>query len=127
MSPARRRRPLISERPSHVSGFVRSRAKLEQQEPQRVREVLAARGLSPRRRFGQNFLVRPELAMRIVEHAHIREDDVVLEIGPGAGALTGHLASRARHVIAIEKGVHAGERVAQNGSASELRDGLLVE
>ena len=30
------------------------------------------RGLSPRKRFGQNFLIREELAERIVEHCHLR-------------------------------------------------------
>lgn len=37
------------------------------------------------------------------------------------------LGERDGDVIAIEKGVSAGERVAQNGSQSELHDGLLVE
>ena len=37
------------------------------------------------------------------------------------------LGEREGDVIAIEKGVAAGERVAQNGAAGELRDGLLVE
>ena len=37
------------------------------------------------------------------------------------------LGERDGDLIAIEKGVRAGERVAQNAAASELRDGLLVE
>jgi 16S rRNA (adenine1518-N6/adenine1519-N6)-dimethyltransferase len=65
--------------------------------------VLAIRGLSPRKRFGQNFLVREEIAERIAEHAHLRDDDVAIEIGPGAGALTGRIAKRVRHLVAIEK------------------------
>jgi 16S rRNA (adenine1518-N6/adenine1519-N6)-dimethyltransferase len=64
---------------------------------------LAARGLAPRRRFGQNFLIRDDLAERIVEHCHLRPDDVAVEIGPGAGALTLHLLSRVRKLVAIEK------------------------
>jgi len=97
------KKPVATDHPGRISNYVRDRAVLEKTGPKRVREILAARGLAPRRRFGQNFLVRPDLAERIVEHAHVREDDVVVEIGPGTGALTAHFASRARHLIAIEK------------------------
>lgn len=72
-------------------------------ELRRVREALAARGLSPRKRFGQNFLVREDLAERIVEHCHLHQEDVAVEIGPGAGALTPRIARRVRHLIAVEK------------------------
>lgn len=94
------RRGPLKPRASH---YVRERAALEGSPKGRLRDALAARGLSPRRRFGQNFLVRDDLAERIVERAHVRPDDVVIEIGPGAGALTPHLAQRARHVVAVEK------------------------
>jgi len=97
------RRPAAAVRPARASAYVRERAAREGSEARRVKEALAARGLSPRKRFGQNFLVREELAERIVEHAHLREDDVVVEIGPGAGALTPRLARRAQRVIGIEK------------------------
>jgi 16S rRNA (adenine1518-N6/adenine1519-N6)-dimethyltransferase len=68
-----------------------------------VKQALAERGLAPRKRFGQNFLVREDLALRIVDHFHLREDDVAVEIGPGAGALTPLIAPRVRHLIAVEK------------------------
>ena len=55
------------------------------------------RGLSPRRRFGQNFLLREDLAERIVDLARVKPEDVVVEIGPGAGALTGHISRRRGH------------------------------
>jgi len=90
-------------RPARASAYVRERASLEGSELSRLKLDLAARGLSPRKRFGQNFLVRSEIAERIVAHAHLKPSDVVIEIGPGAGALTLHLASRVRRVIAIEK------------------------
>lgn len=94
-------------RPPHraprASSYIRERAASEGSEASRVREALAIRGLSPRKRFGQNFLIREDLAERIVEHARIGSDDVVVEIGPGAGALTDPLARRARAVVAVEK------------------------
>src|SRR5205823_5583800 len=104
-----RRKPVANDHPGPVPSYVRDRAALERTGPQRVREILASRGLSPRRRFGQNFLVRPDIAERIVEHAHVREDDVVVEIGPGTGALTAYLARRVRHLVAVEKDLGLGE------------------
>ena len=101
--PRTRRRPVATDHPGRVPNYVRERAALERNGPQRVREILESRGLSPRRRFGQNFLVRPDIAQRIVEHAHVRDDDVVVEIGPGTGALTALFAGRGRHLVAVEK------------------------
>ena len=89
-------------RPVRASAYVRERAAREGSEARRVKDALTARGLSPRKRFGQNFLVHDGLAERIVEHARLHEDDVVVEIGPGAGALTPRLARRVRRVVAVE-------------------------
>jgi len=90
-------------RAPRVSNYVRERAEAEGSELSRVRDALAMRGLAPRRRFGQNFLVREDLAQRIVDHSRLREDDVAVEIGPGAGALTARIAARVRALIAIER------------------------
>ncbi|MCD6308962.1 MAG: ribosomal RNA small subunit methyltransferase A [Candidatus Latescibacteria bacterium] len=56
----------------------------------------------PRKRFGQHFLTDGRIADRIVGSAGIGPDDVVLEIGPGKGILTGRLIERAREVVAVE-------------------------
>jgi 16S rRNA (adenine1518-N6/adenine1519-N6)-dimethyltransferase len=110
---ARRRLPTSTDHPRRAPAFVRGRARLERTDAQRVKDILAARGLSPRRRFGQNFLVRSEVAERIADHCHIRDDEVVLEIGSGTGALTEYLVGRARHLIAVEKDI---------GLAAHLRE-----
>jgi len=102
-------------RPFKASAYVRERAHLEGSDLSRLKLDLAARGLAPRRRFGQNFLVRRDLAERIVEHAHLGPDDVVVEIGPGAGALTLHLVGRVRWLTAVEK---------DDGLADMLREQL---
>src|SRR3989338_6379789 len=53
--------------------------------------------------LGQNFL-KSEIALRkIVEAGEIKQGDVILEIGPGKGALTSKLLENAKTVIAIEK------------------------
>jgi 16S rRNA (adenine1518-N6/adenine1519-N6)-dimethyltransferase len=88
---------------ARASAFVRDRAAAEGSDLSRLKFALAARGLSPRKRFGQNFLVRADLAERIVEHSHLLADDVAVEIGPGTGALTLHLVGRVRQVVAVEK------------------------
>src|SRR2546426_3598834 len=90
-------------RPLRASSYVRERAAAEGSALARLKQALAARGLAPRKRFGQNFLVREDLAERIVDHCRLRDDDVAVEIGPGAGALTPLLAQRVRHLIAVEK------------------------
>ncbi len=53
--------------------------------------------------LGQNFL-KSELALyKIIEAGEIKPDDVILEIGPGKGALTEKLLEQAKLVIAVEK------------------------
>ncbi|MGH6954582.1 MAG: 16S rRNA (adenine(1518)-N(6)/adenine(1519)-N(6))-dimethyltransferase RsmA [Alphaproteobacteria bacterium] len=92
-------------RPSRVpkaSSYLRQRAASEATGAGRVKELLAIHGLSPRRRMGQNFLIRDELADRIVEHCRLEPDEVAVEIGPGAGALTLRIARRVRHLVAVE-------------------------
>ncbi|MFN8589040.1 MAG: 16S rRNA (adenine(1518)-N(6)/adenine(1519)-N(6))-dimethyltransferase RsmA [Candidatus Eisenbacteria bacterium] len=99
----------LGSRPSHVSAYIRERAEREVGEARRVKDVLTSRGLSPRKRFGQNFLVQPELCERIAEHCHLREDDVAVEIGPGAGAITPRLARRVAKLVAVEKDMGLAE------------------
>jgi 16S rRNA (adenine1518-N6/adenine1519-N6)-dimethyltransferase len=53
-------------------------------------------------RLGQNFLADPNLLDAIVRDAGLSPEDVVLEVGPGEGALTARLAERAARVHAIE-------------------------
>jgi 16S rRNA (adenine1518-N6/adenine1519-N6)-dimethyltransferase len=55
-----------------------------------------------KKRYGQHFLSDRNILQRIVRLAAIARDDIVIEIGPGAGSLTRELAGAARRVIAIE-------------------------
>ncbi len=43
---------------------------------------------TPKKRFGQNFLVQPGIVRRIVAAVAPRPEDALVEIGPGLGALT---------------------------------------
>jgi 16S rRNA (adenine1518-N6/adenine1519-N6)-dimethyltransferase len=67
-----------------------------------LRSLFAGRGIAPQHRYGQNFLIDLNLHELIVKTAEVGPDDVVLEVGSGAGALTALLAARAAAVVAVE-------------------------
>ena len=72
-------------------------------DPSGRREGRARDGLPrPRKRLGQHFLVDRSMLERIADALAPTPDDVVVEIGPGRGALTDLLAARAKRVVAIE-------------------------
>ena len=54
------------------------------------------------RRLGQHFLNSPSILDRIATAACPSETDLVVEIGPGKGSLTGHLLLKAKRVVAVE-------------------------
>jgi 16S rRNA (adenine1518-N6/adenine1519-N6)-dimethyltransferase len=64
-----------------------------------------------KRSLGQNFLVDPNLQRRIVEAITPEPDDEVMEIGPGLGALTRHLAGRVRRLVLVELDDALAERL----------------
>jgi 16S rRNA (adenine1518-N6/adenine1519-N6)-dimethyltransferase len=64
--------------------------------------TLREHGVRSDKRLGQHILIDPRAIERIVEAAELDERDVVLEVGPGPGTLTVHLAQRAGRVVAVE-------------------------
>lgn len=71
--------------------------------PRELRQLLARAGIHPQRRLGQNFLIDGNVRDRIIAAAQLRPDDAVLEVGPGAGALTLALVEQCALVVAVEK------------------------
>lgn len=67
-----------------------------------VKKLLSDFNIKPRKRLGQHFLIANSYLERIVEHAEITSDDVVLEPGAGMGNLTQLLARKAGKVLAVE-------------------------
>lgn len=67
-----------------------------------IRQLLAAAGVAPNRRFGQHFLVDLNLMRLAVDAADVTARDVVLEVGCGTGSLTGALAQKAGRVVTVE-------------------------
>ncbi len=68
----------------------------------RISEILRKHGLHLKKRLGQHFLVSDDVLARIADAASLTIEDTVVEVGPGVGTLTRHLASRAGRVVAIE-------------------------
>ena len=68
---------------------------------QRGKAPVAA-GIRPAKSLGQNFLIDEDIIAAIVEGSGISKDTLVIEIGPGTGALTLPLAEKAGRVVAVE-------------------------
>lgn len=78
-----------------------------------IRELLEQRGLAPRQRLGQNFLIDQNLLRRLVAESGAAPGDLVLEVGPGTGTLTEELLALGCFVVACEL---------DSGLAALLRD-----
>jgi 16S rRNA (adenine1518-N6/adenine1519-N6)-dimethyltransferase len=96
--------------------------------PLDARALLRARGLSPKKSFGQNFLVADGVTQAIAE-ACVPDAEVgkarVVELGAGAGALTSLLVLRAKHVIAVERDRDMVP-ILEDALAQSIRDGILT-
>ena len=97
----------------------------------RATELMARYGLAPSRALGQNFVVDPNTAARIVRLAGVGPGDHVVEVGAGLGSLTLALAATGASVLAIELDRHlvpvlesviegAGDVTVQQGDALEV-------
>lgn len=68
-----------------------------------LQQLFAEHGIRPNKKLGQCFLIDDNISRWIVDQAEIGPDDVVVEVGPGAGALTRHLAGNCRKLVLVEK------------------------
>jgi 16S rRNA (adenine1518-N6/adenine1519-N6)-dimethyltransferase len=93
-----------------------------------VRALADEIGVRPTKRLGQNFVIDPNTVRRIVRSAALRDDDVVLEVGPGLGSLTLGLLPQVRHVVAVEVDPALAERLPRTAveRAPEVADRLSV-
>lgn len=70
--------------------------------PLNITDLLHRHGLHAKKGLGQNFLADHGALQKIAAAAEIPPNGLVLEVGPGLGSLTRHLASAAGEVIAVE-------------------------
>lgn len=89
-----------------------------------IKDLLAARGLAPKKSLGQNFLVDHNLIRKLVDVSGICAGELALEIGPGTGVLTDELLERGARVVACEldDGLHA---ILQDRLAPQIGSGQL--
>src|SRR4051795_13335384 len=67
-----------------------------------LRTLFTERGIRPKNKLGQNFLIDLNLLELIVREAELSRDDLVLEVGSGTGSLTTYLISQAGALVCVE-------------------------
>jgi 16S rRNA (adenine1518-N6/adenine1519-N6)-dimethyltransferase len=85
-----------------------------------ARDALAAAGRRPRKRWGQHFLCDPRVIARIVAAARLDARTVVLEIGPGLGALTDALAAASAALYVVEIDPVLAERLVERQAGARV-------
>jgi 16S rRNA (adenine1518-N6/adenine1519-N6)-dimethyltransferase len=67
-----------------------------------LRTLFEARGIHPKNKLGQNFLIDLNLLDLVLRTAELSRADLVLEVGSGTGSLTARLAQEAGAVLSVE-------------------------
>ena len=75
---------------------------MERNDKAAIEALLKRHGFHFSKSMGQNFLIDPAIPYEIAESSRANEQNGVLEIGPGIGALSHELCRRANRVVAVE-------------------------
>jgi 16S rRNA (adenine1518-N6/adenine1519-N6)-dimethyltransferase len=67
-----------------------------------LRNLFEERGIKPKDKLGQNFLIDLNLLDLLLRVAELTTDDLVIEVGTGTGSLTARLAHQAGAVLGVE-------------------------
>lgn len=67
-----------------------------------IKALLAAYGLHPKKKFGQNFLHDHNHLLRIVEAADVQPGERIVEVGPGTGTLSETLLDAGAQLVVVE-------------------------
>src|SRR5262245_30854556 len=67
-----------------------------------LRTLFQERGIRPKNKLGQNFLIDLNLLELVVREAELSPDDLVLEVGSGTGSLTMYLVAQAGALVSVE-------------------------
>ncbi len=76
-----------------------------------VKTILQDNELKPKKKLGQNFLINKGSIDKVLKATELKPSDIVLEVGPGLGALTLEMAKQVKQVIAIEKDTKLAEQL----------------
>ena len=91
----------------------------------KLQKIRTQKKFVPRKILGQNFLKSETALRKIVEAGEIKQNDIILEIGPGKGALTEKLLGTRCKVLAIEKDKELYE-ILQNKFAEQIKLNTLI-
>ncbi len=81
----------------------------------------------PKKSLGQNFLRDENIARNIAAEISPKRSDVILEIGPGTGALTAHLADTTDHYLGIEVDPRSLELLRTRFDKAEFLHGNILD
>ena len=84
------------------AGLFRAEDLVNPDSPAAIRALLEERGLSLKKRWGQNFLINRGARERLVSLLAPEPQEMIWEIGPGLGSMTADILDRARSVLAFE-------------------------
>jgi 16S rRNA (adenine1518-N6/adenine1519-N6)-dimethyltransferase len=94
-----------------------------------LKNLFEERGMRPKNKLGQNFLIDLNLIDLILRSAELSKDDVAVEVGSGTGSLTARLAELAEAVLSVEVDVafHAltAEIVADRPNVALMHEDIL--
>lgn len=82
--------------------------------PKKLQEDIKYNKFNLKKKFGQNFIIDENIVNSIVSKVDIDKETLVIEIGPGAGALTAKLSLLAKDVLCYEIDVHLKEFLDSN-------------
>lgn len=78
----------------------------------------------PKYQFDQNFIIDKEYITKVIDYLDIKENETVLEIGPGTGNLTQEILKKSKKLIAIEKD-ETMTRILKNEFENEIQKNKL--
>jgi 16S rRNA (adenine1518-N6/adenine1519-N6)-dimethyltransferase len=71
--------------------------------PKELLKFLSKLNIKPKKSLSQNFLIDKNVIDKIITASDLSSQDIILEIGPGAGVITNQILKKAKKLIAIEK------------------------
>lgn len=67
-----------------------------------IKNILKTHGFWAKKYLGQHFLIDDNIIQATIQAADLKKDDLVIEIGPGIGALTSQICPKVKKIIAVE-------------------------
>jgi 16S rRNA (adenine1518-N6/adenine1519-N6)-dimethyltransferase len=91
-----------------------------------IRRLAAELDVTPTKKLGQNFVVDANTVRKIVAAARVKQDERVVEVGPGLGSLTLAILETGASVTAVEIDSRLASRLAQTAAEQGVPDGRLI-